>query len=110
LKAFAGRLPRAASLSKPVPIHPLIALTMADATLESAWSGALAQALSGETEYPVEGGRVDVATGKYAIEVDRLEKWHEAIGQAAHYSLKTGKAPVVALIIPSDSSPLNEST
>lgn len=89
---------------------PVIDLALEDATLETYWSAALASALSGTTEYPVEGGRVDVSTNRYAIEVDRLEKWHEAIGQAAHYGLKTGKAPVVALMIPTDAWPLNEKT
>lgn len=89
---------------------PIIQLTIPDASLESGWSAALATALSGRTEFPVESGRVDVLTDHFAIEVDRLEKWHEAIGQAAHYALKTQKQPVAAIIIPSDLWPLNATT
>jgi hypothetical protein len=93
------------STSAPL-LLPIIELTIADASLEKNWSSALAQVLGGRTEVSIEGGRVDVLTEHYAIEVDRLEKWHEAIGQASHYALKTKKTPVAALIIPSDSWPL----
>ena len=89
---------------------PVIELRIADAQLESHWSAALASVLSGQTEAPVEGGRVDVLTEHYAIEVDRLEKWHESIGQAAHYALKTGKVPVAAIMLPSDLWPISPTT
>ncbi|MFM2199560.1 MAG: hypothetical protein RLZZ505_2992 [Verrucomicrobiota bacterium] len=89
---------------------PVIDLRIADAQLESNWSAALATALAGETEAPVEGGRVDVLTEHYAIEVDRLDKWHEAIGQASHYALRSKKIPVAALMIPSDLWPLSPTT
>lgn len=89
---------------------PVIELQITDATQEKNWSAALASLLSGQTEVPIEGGRVDVLTEHYAIEVDRLEKWHEAIGQAAHYGLKTKKIPAVALMVPSDSWPISETT
>ena len=89
---------------------PVIDVRVPDAGLESRWSAALALRLSGKTEAIVEGGRVDVLTEHYAIEVDRLEKWHEAIGQAAHYGLKTGHAPVAAIIVPSDLWPISQTT
>lgn len=89
---------------------PVIELQVADATQERNWSAALASSLSGQTEVPIERGRVDVLTEHYAIEVDRLEKWHEAIGQAAHYGLKTKKIPAAALMVPSDSWPISETT
>jgi len=89
---------------------PIVALNLPDAQLESSWSSALAAVLDGQTEVPVEGGRVDVLTQHYAIEVDRLEKWHEAIGQAAHYSIKTGKQAVAAIMIASDLWPLAATT
>jgi hypothetical protein len=92
------------------PILPVIELNLENASLESHWSDALATALEGRTEVVVEGGRVDVLTERYAIEVDRLEKWHEAIGQAAHYALKTGKLPVAAIIVSSDEWPMSERT
>lgn len=37
-------------------------------------------------EVPVRYGRIDLLTSDYAIEVDKLEKFHEAIGQALHYA------------------------
>ncbi len=89
---------------------PIIELRIPDAQLETHWSAALASVLTGHTEVPVEGGRIDVLTEHYAIEVDRLEKWHEAIGQAAHYALKTGKAPVAAIVLPSELWPFSSTT
>lgn len=50
-------------------------------------------------EVPVKYGRVDLLTDDYAIEVDRLEKFHEAIGQALHYAQETGKKPAIALFL-----------
>jgi hypothetical protein len=91
-------------------IAPVVSLRLADASAETSWSAALAATLSGRTEVPVPNGRVDVLSDFYAIEVDRLEKWHEGIGQAAHYSSATGKVACLALIIDSDKWPLNEAT
>jgi len=42
--------------------------------------------------------RVDCLTDDYAIEYDFSNKWAEAIGQALHYGLMTGKHPGVVLI------------
>lgn len=92
------------------PLVPVVELTFGDASMEVNWSAALATLLHGQTEAPVEGGRVDVLTSNYAIEVDRLDKWHEGIGQAAHYGLLTKAMPVVALMVPSDDWPLSEKT
>jgi hypothetical protein len=52
-----------------------------------------------QTEVPVKYGRVDILSDDYAIEVDRLEKFHEAIGQALHYAKETGKKPAIAIFI-----------
>ncbi|MGV8057506.1 MAG: hypothetical protein AB2L12_05670 [Smithellaceae bacterium] len=52
-----------------------------------------------EMEVPVKYGRVDLLSDDYAIEVDRLEKFHEAIGQALHYAKETGKKPAIAIFI-----------
>src|SRR5690606_35333262 len=89
---------------------PVIDLEIADASTETNWSASLARALNGQTEATIDGGRVDVLTRIYAIEVDRLDKWHEGIGQAAHYALVTKAIPVVALIVPSKDWPLSEKT
>ena len=92
------------------PPIPVVELTVADASMETNWSAARATSLHGETETPVESERVDVLTSNYAIEVDRLDKWHEGIGQAAHYGMLTKAMPVVALTVPSDDWPLSETT
>jgi hypothetical protein len=81
-------------------VAPVIQLKCLDSQHESTWSAALADVLGGETEVSVEYGRVDVVSALYAVEVDRLNKWHEAIGQALHYASATKKSPVVALIVP----------
>ena len=50
-------------------------------------------------EVPVKYGRVDLVSSDYAIEVERLENFHEAIGQALHYAKETGKKPAIAFFI-----------
>jgi len=47
-------------------------------------------------------GRVDVVTSNLVIEVEYLDKFKEAIGQAQWYSWHGGKAPCMALIVPSN--------
>jgi len=85
-------------------------LKVDDAARELNWSAALAAKLNGRVEVAVPNGRIDVLTDIYAIEVERLEKWHEGIGQASHYAISTGKVGCLALIIDSDKWPLNEAT
>lgn len=43
--------------------------------------------------------RCDCLTGTHAIEFDFGNKWAEAIGQALHYGLQTGKRPGIVLIL-----------
>lgn len=43
--------------------------------------------------------RVDCLTQTQAIEFDFGNKWAEAIGQALHYSIQTGKQPGIVLIL-----------
>jgi len=50
-------------------------------------------------EVPVKYGRVDLLTGDFAIEVDNVDKFHEAIGQALHYAKETGRKPAVAFFV-----------
>jgi hypothetical protein len=90
-------------------IAPIVVLDVEDLAHESKWSAALAEILSAQTEVRVPNGRIDVLSDIYAIEVDRLDKWHEGIGQAVHYANETGKIACVALIIRSDQWPLKES-
>ena len=54
----------------------------------------------GQMEYKLKDGtRVDCLTDKYAVEVDFATKYHECLGQALHYSARTGKQGVCLLII-----------
>jgi hypothetical protein len=65
---------------------------------ESDWSNALAKKINGNREQKVTAGRIDVVTKDLAIEVEKIKKWHEGIGQALHYGLYTGKIPTLAII------------
>lgn len=69
-----------------------------DKPRESHWRDAFAATLEGaQTEVVVRGGRVDILTDAWAIEVDKARKWHESIGQALHYALYTKRKPAIAL-------------
>lgn len=65
---------------------------------EAAWRDALAEQLGGKAEVPIEGGRIDVLTEQWAVEVDRPHNWHEGLGQAIHYADATGHQGVLAII------------
>lgn len=72
------------------------------ATHESHYRDALVRELqlrgySARKEVKCRGGRCDILTDKYAIEVDRAPKWHEAIGQAVHYAIMLKRKPCIAL-------------
>ena len=45
--------------------------------------------------------RVDCLTSTHAIEFDFAPKWAESIGQSLYYAIKTGKKPLVVLILES---------
>lgn len=56
--------------------------------------------VSGQTEVVLEDKtRVDCMTWEYVYEFDFADKWAEAIGQALHYSVMTGKKPGIVLIV-----------
>lgn len=65
---------------------------------ESLWRDELARHWQGTTEKRIEGGRIDVLTDRYAIEVEFPHKWHEGLGQALHYANASGKPGVLAVI------------
>jgi hypothetical protein len=55
---------------------------------------------AGEQEVVLEDRtRVDCVTYYHAIEFDFADKWAEAIGQALHYSIMTGKRAGIVLIV-----------
>ena len=43
--------------------------------------------------------RIDCLTDTHAVEFDFANKWHEAIGQALHYSVMSGKKAKIVLIL-----------
>ena len=55
--------------------------------------------LNGQIEFKLnDNTRIDCLTSKLAIEYDWSRKWAECFSQALHYSAKTNKEPVCALI------------
>lgn len=69
---------------------------------EANWRDAFAMFLKKKgnnvkTEVSCKGGRCDILTEDFAIEVDSAAKWHEAIGQACHYSLMLKTPAAIAL-------------
>jgi len=44
--------------------------------------------------------RIDILTQNFAIEVDWVNKWAEAIGQSLHYSSVSYKKPGICLLCP----------
>jgi hypothetical protein len=65
---------------------------------ESLWRDELARQWDGRIEQRIEGGRIDVLTDRYAIEVEFPHKWHEGLGQSLHYASASGKQGVLAII------------
>jgi hypothetical protein len=67
-------------------------------TNEFAWRDNLEEKIGGKKEATIKFGRIDIETDKYVIEVEFVSKWHEGIGQAAHYAYETHKRGVIAII------------
>ena len=65
---------------------------------ESLWRDELARQWDGRIEQRIEGGRIDVLTDHYAIEVEFPHKWHEGLGQSLHYASASGRQGVLAVI------------
>ena len=103
-------------MNKNLPLKIYIILSIALVCIITACAGSRQYALYNERDFqeafnkvyfkgkaklevPVKYGRVDLLSDDYAIEVDRLEKFHEAIGQALHYAKETGKKPAIAVFI-----------
>lgn len=60
----------------------------------------IAKAIGGVTEHRLNDDcRVDILTGKNAIEVDWSHKWAEGIGQALYYGAITHRKPTVLLLV-----------
>ena len=70
---------------------------------EAQYTRMINEKLQGKMEYSVTSGRVDILTETHAIEVERANKWKQAIGQSLWYGLQTTKKPGIILIIEKDS-------
>lgn len=68
---------------------------------ESWYITEIASSIDGQTEVPVENGRVDIVTSTHAIEVERASNWKHSIGQCLWYALQTNKEPGIILIMES---------
>lgn len=85
----------------------LIALSLpalARAVPEARWQVAWNQVRfggAGQLEVSVPGGRVDILTGEWAIEVDHVYKYREGIRQSRHYARETGRKAGLALFMDS---------
>ena len=77
---------------------PTIEIPLPPSANESLFISALADRINGKPEVTIDGGRVDIVTDRYAIEVDFLGKWKEGIGQSQFYSSKTKKLPALFLV------------
>jgi hypothetical protein len=54
--------------------------------------------MGGEMEVSVPGGRVDILTDTFAVEIEFAHKWKNAIGQSLWYGLQTNMTPGIVLI------------
>ncbi len=66
---------------------------------EHDYSDYIQSLIGGEREVSIDGGRIDLLTDEYAIEIKRAPKWKEAIGQSLWYALNTNKKPAIILIL-----------
>lgn len=70
---------------------------------ESSYQHAYCSKVGGIEEYLLpDKTRVDCLTETHAIEFDFANKKYEAVGQALHYAIMTGKKPGIVLILDKD--------
>jgi hypothetical protein len=60
------------------------------------------QYFHGRIEVVNDGGRCDIVTEEYAIEVDWIGKADEGVEQAMRYAAALNKKPAIALIVPKE--------
>lgn len=74
--------------------------TMASMAQPESWYvQEIARHLDGQTEVPVENGRIDIVTKTHAIEVERADHWKHSIGQSLWYALQSNLSPGIVLIM-----------
>ena len=62
----------------------------------------------GQLEYPIIGGRVDILTDDYAIEVEKISTWENGIIQALKYAKATNRQAGLAVYIDRDDKALEK--
>jgi len=98
MRRVAALLLWAAVLSLPAPARAQEAVLRTERDFRAAFNRRVFGGRA-RVEVPVRYGRVDLLTDEYAIEVDRLSKFHEGIGQALHYAAETGRLPGLAVFV-----------
>ena len=53
-----------------------------------------------QEKYVPFGGRADCLNDKYAIEVEWVKDWYQAVGQSLYYAAATKKKPAIILLCP----------
>lgn len=66
---------------------------------ESWYIQEIAGYLKGQTEVPVENGRIDIVTATHAIEVERASNWKHSIGQSLWYAQQKNLTPGIVLLV-----------
>jgi hypothetical protein len=66
---------------------------------ESWYIEEIAKYLNGQTEVPVENGRIDIVTATHAIEVERASSWKHSIGQSLWYAQQKNLSPGIVLLV-----------
>ena len=67
---------------------------------EDFWQHRYCEGMKIEEHLP-SGGRVDCLSTEFAIEMDWVDHWAEAVGQSLYYAGATGRKPAIILICPS---------
>jgi len=78
---------------------PVVEVCVREGAVEAVWIEAAASKLKGQPEMAVQGGRMDIGTEHFAIEIDFLDKWHEGVGQSLHYAAESGLRPALGLVL-----------
>lgn len=73
--------------------------TPAESQNDASYVREVARLLNGQTEVRMYGGRADVVTEEYAIEVEYAHLWKQSIGQSLWYGIQLNKKAGIVLIM-----------
>jgi len=83
----------------PFSLFFILVVTSVAAQPESWYIEEIAKYLKGQTEIPVENGRIDIVTETHAIEVERASNWKHSIGQSLWYAQQKNLSPGIVLLV-----------